>query len=114
MLDFAKTKFALQTQARKAVQLLLAEQPAAITIVVQGDAAHRRQAAEAAVYSAWVNGSPLPLHKKKADQRKGLQKIILFGFDDRKCFAALKAQAAAKKPASERSAPKKKRKKAKS
>jgi leucyl aminopeptidase len=93
MMDFSKTNFALQTQARKAVQLLLGEQPAGIAIVVQGDAEQRRQAAEAAVYAAWVNGAPLPLHKKKADQRKPLQKIALHGFADAKSFAALKAQA---------------------
>ena len=93
MLDFSKTVFALQTQVRKAVQLLLDEQPAVVTIVVQGDDAQCRQAAEAAVYAAWVNGAPLPLHKKKADQRKPLQKIALYGFADTKGFAALKAQA---------------------
>ena len=94
MLDFSKTKFEVQTQVRKAIQLLLSEQPASIAIVVQGDAAQRQQAAEAAVYAAWVNGAPLPLHKKKADQRKPLQKIALYGFADTKIFAALKAQAA--------------------
>ncbi|MFZ5523115.1 MAG: M17 family metallopeptidase [Pseudomonadota bacterium] len=93
MLDFGKNNFALQTQARKAVQLLLGEQPSGLTIVVHGDEAQRRQAAEAAVYAAWVNGAPLPLHKKKADQRKPLQKIALYGCDDKKIFAALKAQA---------------------
>jgi leucyl aminopeptidase len=93
MLDFSKTNFALQTQVRKAMQLLLSEQPASVTIVVQGDDAQRQQAAEAAVYAAWVNGAPLPLHKKKADQRKPLQKIALYGFTDTKIFAALKAQA---------------------
>jgi leucyl aminopeptidase len=93
MLDFSKTNFAVQTQVRKAMQLLLDEQPAGVTIVVQGDAAQRKQAAEAAVYAAWVNGAPLPLHKKKADQRKPLQKIALYGFADNKSFAALKAQA---------------------
>jgi leucyl aminopeptidase len=93
MLDFSKSNFAVQTQARKAVQLLLDEQPASVTIVVQGDEAQRRQAAAAAVYAAWVNGAPLPLHKKKADQRKPLQKIALYGFADTKSFAALKAQA---------------------
>ncbi len=93
MLDFSKTNFAVQTQARKAMQLLLDEQPAGVTIVVQGDDAQRRQAAEAAVYAAWVNGAPLPLHKKKTDQRKPLQKIALYGFVDSKSFAALKAQA---------------------
>ncbi|MEO8343928.1 MAG: leucyl aminopeptidase family protein, partial [Gallionella sp.] len=94
MLDFSKTNFAVQTQVRKAMQLLLDEQPAGVTIVVQGDAAQRKQAAEAAVYAAWVNGAPLPLHKKKTDQRKPLQKIALYGFADSKIFAALKAQAA--------------------
>jgi leucyl aminopeptidase len=93
MLDFSKTNFAVQTQARKAMQLLLDEQPASVTIVVQGDDAQRRQAAEAAVYAAWVNGAPLPLHKKKADQRKPLQKIALYGYADKKIFDELKAQA---------------------
>jgi len=93
MLDFSKSNFAVQTQARKSMQLLLDEQPASATIVVQGDAAQRRQAAEAAVYVAWANGAPLPLHKKKADQRKPLQKIALYGYADTKSFAALKAQA---------------------
>ncbi|MCR4305004.1 MAG: leucyl aminopeptidase family protein [Gallionella sp.] len=93
MLDFSKTNFAVQAQARKAMQLLLDEHPSGVTIVVQGDAAQRRQAAEAAVYAAWVNGAPLPLHKKKADQLKPLQKIALYGYVDSKGFAALKAQA---------------------
>ncbi len=93
MLDFDKTNFAVQTQARKAMQMLLGEQPGSIAIVVQGDAVQRQQAAEAAVYAAWVNGAPLPLHKKKSDQRKPLQKITLYGFADKKIFDALKAQA---------------------
>ena len=63
----------MQTQVRKAVQLLLDEQPGGIAIIVQGDEVQRRQAAEAAVCAAWVNGAPLPLHKKKADQRKPLR-----------------------------------------
>jgi len=93
MLDFSKSTFALQTQVRKALQLLLGEYPSGVAIVVQGDEAQRRQAAEAAVYAAWVNGAPLPAHKKK-DERKPLQKIALYGFSDSKSFAALKAQAA--------------------
>lgn len=92
VLDFKKTNFAVHAQVRKALQLLLDEQPASATIVVQGDAAQRLQAAEAAVYAAWVNGTPLPLHKKKADQRKPLQKIALYGFADKKLFDELKAQ----------------------
>jgi leucyl aminopeptidase len=81
MLDFAKDTFALQTQVRKALQLLLDEHPKAIAISVSGDAAQRQRMAELAVYGAWVNGSPLPVHKKK-DERKALQKIELYGLPE--------------------------------
>ncbi|MDP2760048.1 MAG: leucyl aminopeptidase family protein [Sideroxyarcus sp.] len=76
MLDFDKDTFALQTQVRKALQLLLDEQPKSIAIAVSGGNAQR--AAELAVYGAWVNGALLPVHKKK-DERKALQKIELYG-----------------------------------
>jgi len=93
MLDFAKDTFALQTQARKAMQLLLDEHPKGVSIVVLGSAMQRQQAAELAVYCAWANGAPLPVHKKK-DERKPLQRVELVGVDDKKIFDALKAQAA--------------------
>jgi leucyl aminopeptidase len=92
MLDFNKSTFAIQTQARKAMQLLLDEHPASVTIIVQGTDAQRQQAAEAAVYAAWVNGAPLPVHKNK-DTHKPLQKIALYGFSDKRIFDELKAQA---------------------
>ncbi len=78
MLDFEKDTFAQQVQVRKALQLLLSENPKGIGIVVLGDEAQRRRAAELAVYGAWVNGAPLPVHKKK-NEKKPLQKIILVG-----------------------------------
>jgi len=90
MLDFDKDTFALQTQVRKALQVLLEEQPKQISIVVQGDEAQRQRAAELAVYGAWVNGALLPVHKKK-DERKALKKIELVGFNGK--FDTLKAQA---------------------
>ena len=93
MLDFEKDVFALQTQIRKAMQALLDEHPKAVSIVVIGDDEQRQHAAELAVYSAWVNGALLPISKKK-DERKALKKIELFGFEDKKLFDALKAQAA--------------------
>ena len=96
MIDSSKTKFAVQTQVRKAMQLLLDEHPVSVTIVVQGDEAQCQQSAKAAVYAAWVNGAQLPTHKKPVKnkiQRKSLQKIVLYGFADKKSFAALKAQA---------------------
>jgi len=92
MLDFEKDTFAQQVQVRKALQLLLGENPKSIGIVVLGDDTQRKRAAELAVYGAWVNGALLPVHKKK-DERKPLQKIELFGFADKKIFAPLKAQA---------------------
>jgi leucyl aminopeptidase len=91
MLDFDKDTFALQTQVRKAMQLLLDEQPKNLAIVVSGSNAQR--AAELAAYGAWVNGALLPVHKKK-DERKPLQKIELYGCSDKKVFDAMKAQAA--------------------
>ncbi len=92
MLDFDKDTFALQVQVRKAMQLLLQENPKALSIAVLGDEAQRKRAAELAVYGAWVNGALLPVHKKK-DERKALQKIALYGYADSKSFATLKAQA---------------------
>ncbi len=92
MLDPAKDMFARQVQVRKALQLLLSENPAALGIVVLGDEIQRKQAAQLAVYGAWVNGALLPVHKKK-DERRALQKIELFGCADKKAFDALKAQA---------------------
>jgi len=115
MLDIEKDAFAQQVQVRKALQLLLGESPKSIGLVVLGDAAQRKRAAELAVYGAWVNGALLPVHKKK-DERKPLQKIDLYGLDvgansfargskngrmnsplqaaGNKAFDALKAQAA--------------------
>lgn len=93
MLDFEKETFALQVQVRKALQLLLEEHPKDIAIVVTGDDKERLRAAELALYVAWVNGAPLPVHKKK-DESKPLKNIQLFGFDDQKSFAGIRAQAA--------------------
>ena len=87
MLDFDKDTFALQTQVRKAQQLLLDEHPKAIAIFVSGDEVQRQRMAELAIYGAWVNGALLPVHKKK-DGRKPLQKIELFGFTDKKNLCA--------------------------
>jgi leucyl aminopeptidase len=90
MIDFEKDAFAQQVQVRKALQLLLEEQPKQITIVVLGDAVQRQRAAELAVYGAWVNGALLPVHKKK-DERKPLKKIELIGCSGK--FENLKALA---------------------
>jgi len=93
MLDFKKDTFALQTHVRKALQLLLEENPKVLSIVVLGDEAQRKRAAELAAYGAWVNGSPLPVHKRKTEH-KPLQKIELCGYANKKVFDNIKAVAA--------------------
>ncbi len=90
MVDEKKDTFAQQVVVRKALQLLLEEQPKVLGIAVSGATAQR--AAELAVYGAWVNSAPLPLHKSK-DERKPLQKVVLAGGVDKKPFDALRAQA---------------------
>ena len=92
MLDFEKDTFALQTQVRKGLQLLLEEHPKELGIVVTGDASQRKRAAELAVYAAWVNGSTLPVRKKK-DERKPLQALSLYGYADKNGFDKIKAVA---------------------
>ena len=92
MLDPARPVFEQLTVLRKALQLLLAEKPAEITIGVSGPAARRRHAAELAVYSAWVNGARLPERKKKPDGA-ALQVIRLFGYKASDGFAAQRAVA---------------------
>ncbi len=81
MVDEKKDTFAQQVVVRKALQLLLEEQPKVLGIAVSGVTAQR--AAELAVYGAWVNSAPLPLHKSK-DERKPLQKIeLVYGNEGR-------------------------------
>lgn len=91
MLEADRDVFAQQVLVRKALQLLLDEQPELIAIAVSGATAQR--AAELAVYGAWVNSALLPLRKKK-DERKPLRKVVLVGDVDKKPFAVLQAQAA--------------------
>jgi leucyl aminopeptidase len=92
MLDGTSEVFAQQVQVRKALQMLLTENPAALAIAVLGDEKRRRRAAELAVYGAWLNGALLPVHKKK-DARRALQKISLYGCADKSIFEPLRAQA---------------------
>lgn len=93
MLDFSKDTFFNQVQVRKAMQLLLDEHPKDINIVVLGDEAQRQRSAELAVYVAWINGALLPVHKKK-DESRPLKNIVLYGFDDKRFFDGIRAQAA--------------------
>ena len=91
MLDSGKDTFASQVLLRKAMQLLLDEQPAGIAIAVFGDDAQRRRAAELAAFVAWVNGAVLPVHKKKDDENRPLEKVVIYGFNEG--FDAIRAGA---------------------
>ena len=90
MADAAKTLFESQSTIRNALQTLLAENPQGIAIVVLGDAAQRRYAAEIAIYCAWVNGAVLPERKKKSE-RKPLKTVDLYGYLDPHEFPAQRA-----------------------
>lgn len=92
-LDKTKPVFEQQTHLRKALQLVLAEKPKELAIAVFGTPAERRHAAELAVYSAWVNGAPLPAHKKEPDAA-ALRKVWLYGYRSGDDFARERAIAA--------------------
>ena len=92
VLDPQKPLFERHSALRKALQPLLEENPAALVVAVFGSAEERRQAAEAALYAAWLNSAELPSRKKKQD-RKPLKKIELFGWDDPDGFAGVRAVA---------------------
>ena len=92
MLDRGKSQFESHSAARDALQLLLAENPREIALVVLGGAPQRRYAAGVAVYCAWINGAALPERKKKPEH-KPLRTIDLYGYRDKDDFSALRARA---------------------
>jgi leucyl aminopeptidase len=91
-LDAGLSVFAQQTAVRKALQLLLAEQPEEIVIGVFGERDERRRAAELAVHAAWINGVRLP-QRKQEQEGKPLRRIRLYGHRAADGFSALNAQA---------------------
>jgi leucyl aminopeptidase len=90
--DLEKSAFERHTALRKAVLPLLEEHPATLVIAVFGKADERRQAAEAALYVAWLNSAELPSRKKKQDATP-LKKIALFGRRDAQGYAGAHALA---------------------
>jgi leucyl aminopeptidase len=65
--DTQKTTFEIHTLLRKAVGLLLDEQPDTLIIVVTGAASTRRELAERAVYVSWVNGIAATQEKNRSE-----------------------------------------------
>jgi leucyl aminopeptidase len=95
LVDPGKSIFEQQTSVRKAVKVLLDENPAEIHLAVYGDPDEKRVFAELAVYTIWVNGPVLPSRKtgKKKSDRKPLAKIVLHGHREADNFALLHAKA---------------------
>lgn len=94
MVDRNKPRFEQLSALRKALDSLFDEQPRNIAIGVFGDEALRTALAREAVYVAWINGAPLPVRKKK-DENKPLARIDLFGAEAGPDLSAVAAVARA-------------------
>lgn len=92
ILDLSKSIFEQQTLIRTALAFLLAENPKNLAIAVFGSNGEKKSAAELAIYSAWLNATPLPIHKSK-NEVVTLQKITLYGFQSKDKFAEARAKA---------------------
>lgn len=92
MLDSAQPVFNQQTTMRKAMKLLLQENPLEVHIVILGNTQQKKSFAECALYVAWVNGAALPVRKNKP-ARKPLTKINLYGYEDNGNFKMQRALA---------------------
>jgi leucyl aminopeptidase len=91
MLKADASLFEAHEAVRKALALLLAEHPKALTLAVFGDDAFKARAAEAAVYTALVNAVPLPSRKSKRDAV--LKTVALHGHQPADGFVRVKALA---------------------
>ncbi|MDP2110814.1 MAG: leucyl aminopeptidase family protein [Thiobacillus sp.] len=91
MLKADASTFEAHEQVRKALALLLAEHPKALTLAVFGEAEFTARAAEAAVYTALVNAVALPSRKSKTDPV--LKSVQLFGHQSADGFARMQALA---------------------
>ncbi len=92
VVDVAASAFERHTLLRRALQRLLKEQPRELVIAVFGSETARRLAAEAAMYSLFVNSALLPLRKQR-DARRPLHRAILHGYYDVDDFAAARSVA---------------------
>jgi leucyl aminopeptidase len=91
MLKADASTFETHELTRKALGLLLAERPKAVTLAVFGEEAFKECAAEAAVYTSLVNAVPLPARKSKPEA--ALKQVRLFGHAAADGFARAKALA---------------------
>jgi leucyl aminopeptidase len=91
MLKADASTFEAHEQVRRALALLLAEDPKALTLAVFGEAEFKARAAEAAVYTTLVNAVPLPSRKSKREAV--LKTVRLFGHQSVDGFARVQALA---------------------
>ncbi|MCS6787123.1 MAG: leucyl aminopeptidase family protein [Thiobacillaceae bacterium] len=77
-LDPQADPYTRHTRLRQALQPLLEERPRSLHIAVYGPDAFRVLAARAAVYTAWLNGCPLP-SRKREDKPWALERIHIHG-----------------------------------
>lgn len=92
MVDTGESIFDQQTYIRKAIKLLLIENPSELHIAVYGTPHQKKSFSELAVYATWVNGAVLPVRKSKP-VRKSLTKIFLYGYKDTENFTLQRALA---------------------
>ncbi|MCX7627711.1 MAG: leucyl aminopeptidase family protein [Methylophilaceae bacterium] len=78
VVDPKKTAFDHLTALRKALQPLLEENPATLTVLLSGATSERRMMAEATVYVALLNAAELPSRKSKQDKPR-LTRLVLYG-----------------------------------
>ena len=91
MLPAEADAFTLHELIRKALGLLLAENPKTLALAVSGDAAFKARAADAARYVALVNAGPLPA--QKASSQAPVKRIVVHGHADRAGLARVRAVA---------------------
>jgi leucyl aminopeptidase len=92
MVDDAASVFEQHTGLRKALQILLDEKPASITISVAGDAAQKKSFADQSIYVALANSAAMPTRKQK-NEYKPLNNISIFGYKSVDSFAHAVARA---------------------
>ncbi|MBP7954002.1 MAG: leucyl aminopeptidase family protein [Nitrosomonas sp.] len=92
MLDTEHSVFEQQVCLRKALKLLLTENPTEIFLSVHGTTQQKKVFAELATYVTWLNGAILPIRKSEPT-RKPLNKIFLHNYKDDDNFLTQRAVA---------------------
>lgn len=93
VLETGLNPFQRHSLLRKALKMLLDENPASLAIALYGDDGLREQAARDAVYVACVNAAELPSRKAKHTPH-ALKTISLYGWEDADGFAEVQARVA--------------------